>query len=192
MFGDQAEGERAFSGPVVDGDNEIIIDVPLGTVASVNYRARLYDSAGAPERDAASFGGAQGGEVEDKDVTLGCGAWLELTPASAAQVGDPGTDVTYDLTVTNVGNCVDSFDVATSGNLWATIAPAVIGPMEPAEVFTFQVTVSIPAGANAGDSDQATITLTSQADSSVEASSVLTTSVTGAASNRFYIPLIMR
>jgi uncharacterized membrane protein len=67
-----------------------------------------------------------------------------------------------------------------------------VGPLEPAGVVSLQVTVNIPAGAGAGDSDQATITLTSQADPSISASSVLTTSVTGAVINKFYIPLIMR
>ncbi len=70
ILGDLADGELVYNGAVVDGNNDITINVPAGATQAVYYRARLYDSAAAPEgieaRDATSYGGASGGEVEDK------------------------------------------------------------------------------------------------------------------------------
>ncbi|MBN1138018.1 MAG: proprotein convertase P-domain-containing protein, partial [Anaerolineae bacterium] len=62
-------GERVYDGTVVGDNNDLGVSVPAGLNQPVNYRARLYDSAGAPTgvlaQDAGSFGGADGGEVED-------------------------------------------------------------------------------------------------------------------------------
>jgi subtilisin-like proprotein convertase family protein len=70
IFGDQAEGERVYNAAVTGGNSNILVSVP-GTAASpVHYRVRLYDSAGAPLRDVASWGGADGGEVEDGAAVL--------------------------------------------------------------------------------------------------------------------------
>ncbi|MBN1139662.1 MAG: proprotein convertase P-domain-containing protein [Anaerolineae bacterium] len=70
IFGDWDDGELEYDGAVAAGDTDILVDVPAGPTELVSYRARLYDSATAPEggveaRDAGSYGGASGGEVED-------------------------------------------------------------------------------------------------------------------------------
>ncbi len=58
--------ERVYDNGVNNGDNTILVDVPAGLSNPVNYRARLYDSAGAPlVLDPNSYNGATGGEVED-------------------------------------------------------------------------------------------------------------------------------
>lgn len=66
VFGDAADGERVFNGALNNGDNDILVNVPAGLTQPVNYRLRLYDSAGEPlAQDAGAYGGASGGEVED-------------------------------------------------------------------------------------------------------------------------------
>ena len=175
IFGDQAEGEQVYNAAVNDGDNDITVNVPGDAVLPVHYRARLYDSAGNPLRDAGSWGGADGGEVEDYTTMIQCDAALELLPPTAAQSGVPGTTVTYTLWVTNAGTCGDTFAVTVSGNGWPTNVPAEMGPLDPNAGATLEVTVDIPAGANGGDWDEATITLASQITPTTTATSVLTT-----------------
>ncbi len=175
IFGDQAEGEQVYNAAVNDGDNDITVSVPGDAVLPVHYRARLYDSASSPLRDAGSWGGATGGEVEDYAATIQCDAGLELLPPTAAQSGAPGTTVTYTLLVTNTGTCGDTFTVTVSGNAWPTNVPAEVGPLDPNEGAALDVAVDIPAGANGGDWDEATITLASQIAPTTTATSVLTT-----------------
>ncbi len=175
IFGDQAEGEQVYNAAVNDGDNDITVNVPGDAVSPVYYRARLYDSAGNRLRDAGSWGGAAGGEVEDYTATIQCDAGLELLPPTAAQSGEPGTTVTYTLWVTNTGTCGDTFTVTVSGNAWPTNAPAEVGPLAPNAGAALDVAVDIPAGANSGDWDEATITLASQIAPTTTATSVLTT-----------------
>ena len=69
-MGDLADGELVYNDAVIDGDNDITVNVPAGLTQAVYYRARLYDNATAPAgsieaRDPGSYGGASGGEVED-------------------------------------------------------------------------------------------------------------------------------
>ena len=59
------DSELVYNNTVNGGDNDLNISVPA-LLQPVNYRARLYDSAGAPAaQDPRSYGGASGGEVED-------------------------------------------------------------------------------------------------------------------------------
>ncbi len=175
IFGDQAEGEQVYSAAVNSGDNDITVDVPGDAATPMRYRARLYDSASNPLRDAGSWGGATGGEVEDYTAAVQCEAGLELLPPTAAQSGAPGTTVTYTLWVTNAGTCGDTFDVDLSGNAWPTSAPAEVGPLAPNAGAALDVAVDVPAGAGVGDWDEAIVTLSSQIAPTVTASSVLTT-----------------
>jgi hypothetical protein len=176
IFGDLAEGELAYNGALVSGDNDIPVVVPGGAVSPLYFRARLYDSAAQPLRDANSWGGADGGEVEDNEVNIVmCDTGLEVLPPTDALSGAPGTTVTYTLSVTNNGTCGDSFDVMINGNAWPVNTPVEVGPLAPGASTDFDVTVDIPPQANDGDSDQVTITLGSQIDPASKDDSVLTT-----------------
>lgn len=180
IFGNLADGELVYDGALVDGSNDLTVAVPGSAVSPLIVRARLYDSASAPERDAESWGGAVGGEVEDHAIVLGsCASGLELTPATAAMSGEPGSTVTYNLTVTNTGTCGDVFSVDLGGNTWVVDGPLTVGPVAPGAGAAVQFTVDIPAGANPGDSDDVTVTLTSQGNPAVSDSSILTTTATG-------------
>ncbi|MFZ2360765.1 MAG: proprotein convertase P-domain-containing protein, partial [Anaerolineae bacterium] len=60
-------GEKVADAAAISGNNDLVVNVPGALANVVKYRARLYDSASAPAEaiDAASYGGASGGEVED-------------------------------------------------------------------------------------------------------------------------------
>ncbi len=103
-------------------------------------------------------------------------AWgVALTPATAAQSGDPGTTVTYTLRVTNTGTVIDTFILSAGGTAWTLGLPTSVGPLAVGEGADIQVIVRIPAGASAGESNVLTVTATSQGDESETASSILTT-----------------
>jgi len=108
---------------------------------------------------------------------------VALNPLSQQGLAQPGTTVVYTQTVTNYAMATDSFDLSATGNSWPTTfwdGPTQInntGPLADLETLTFTVKVEAPAGANAGDSDQATILARSVASPAVSDSASLRTIV---------------
>jgi subtilisin-like proprotein convertase family protein len=175
------DGEQVYNGALTLGDNDLTVNVPGDAVLPLTFRARLYDAAGEPLRDLGSWGEAVGGEVEDGQTTSECVAGLEVTPPTDALSGEPGSTVTYAVSVTNSGSCQDTYDVSVSGNAWTTGAPLKAGPLAAGASTSFDVTVDIPAEALPGDSDQAQITVASQSNPAMQDDSLLTTTVVGIA-----------
>ncbi len=102
---------------------------------------------------------------------------VELSPDQAAD-GLVGTDVSYTLVVTNTGNVADSFTLTVDGVWTATVDPATTESLEPGESATLEVTVTVPADAEADDMDVTTVTATSVGDDSVSDTAELTTTAT--------------
>jgi uncharacterized membrane protein len=101
---------------------------------------------------------------------------LELEPAVAGSAGTPGETVAYTLTLTNMGNVADSFDITASEGSWEFEIPdTLIEDLEPGESATVWVNVLVPEDAAAGAIDAMTVTAASQGDPSESASSTLTT-----------------
>jgi uncharacterized membrane protein len=99
---------------------------------------------------------------------------VTVGPPSASLSGNPGDPVFYSLSVTNTGNCADTFTFAASGNSWSTSAPSV-GPVDPGASAAVDVTVTVHPDALCNEQDIASATFTSAADGSTFSSSVLTT-----------------
>ncbi len=97
-----------------------------------------------------------------------------LTPAAASAQADPGTTVTYHLELTNIGQNSDTYDISVVSG-WIFDAPLTIGPIAPAGNAAFDVQVTIPADANNGETDSASVTAVSQFDPEINAVSNLTT-----------------
>ena len=101
---------------------------------------------------------------------------LVLAPTTATQLGDLGASVTYTLFITNTGNMIDRYLLVASGSAWTTTLSAdTTSSVLPLEAISLQVAVDVPLGATVGQTDTAAITATSQADSRVYASGLLTT-----------------
>jgi carboxypeptidase T len=101
---------------------------------------------------------------------------LVLAPTTATRLGDLGASVTYTLFITNTGNMIDRCLLAASGNAWTTtLSVDTSRPMLPLDAISVQVKVDVPLGATVGQTDTAAITATSQTDSRVYASGLLTT-----------------
>ena len=94
------------------------------------------------------------------------------------------------MTVTNLGNVTDTFDLAASGQIWETTLSTSQVVLEPGESTQVDVFVRIPLGAAPGASDMVTITVTSQGDPGAEDSGSLTT--TALTTLKTYMPLLQR
>lgn len=128
-----------------------------------------------------SVGGGDLNNIPDHNVfyhpaepcfTLSYG--LTLAPDTDTQTALPGETVTYTLQVTNTGSVGDTYTVMVDAG-WTTDAPASVGPLDPGATGTFEVAVTVPNQALAGEMDTATITLTSHGDPAQTASAALTT-----------------
>jgi uncharacterized membrane protein len=89
----------------------------------------------------------------------------------------PGTDVIYDMEVTNLGVLTDSFDLELASGWTASLSDDMAGPLAPGASESLVLTVSIPLEAGAGDTDTALITATSQSDPGIFAVATRTTLV---------------
>jgi len=99
-----------------------------------------------------------------------------LTPATDAKTGNPGETVTYVMTVTNFIARAVTFDIAATGNVWTTTAPATV-TVAANGTATFTVDVDIPVDAHAGDSDTVIVKVTSQGTDGQVGEAVLQTTV---------------
>jgi hypothetical protein len=99
---------------------------------------------------------------------------LALNPPSAQANGYPGGQAFYTLHLTNEGNITDSFAIQSTSE-WNISHPIAVGPLDPGSGIDIELTVDVPPSATPGDFDTATVTATSQGDSTKSQSSTLTT-----------------
>ena len=98
-----------------------------------------------------------------------------LSPATASQVGQPGSTVTYTLAMSNAGTITDTFALSVSGNAWPTSFAPVTTTLAPSQTAGLIVSVTIPLSAPGNALDSAVINL---GGSGLAAHSQLTTTAT--------------
>jgi uncharacterized membrane protein len=156
---------------------------PLAAGAKANVLVTVDISSSASDGDTDTVTAtvtSQGdpSQAEESVLTTEASATyaVALTPNADTQSDDPGETVTYTLQVRNTGNAQDTFDMSVSGNAWATTpAPTSVGPLAPGAMENVEVAVTIPADAQGGSTDMASVTVTSQGDGSKSASASLVT-----------------
>jgi hypothetical protein len=155
--------------------------VNLAPSASADFTVTVAIPAGAPGNatDTVSISARSQGAP-----SINAGANLTTTTTAVygvslspdqAKFAIPGQSAAYTLMVTNSGNMTDTFDLTVSGNNWPanlsdtslTLGPGLGAPVE--------VVVNIPSGTANNVTDEASISVTSQADSSKSATTRLTT-----------------
>ncbi len=105
---------------------------------------------------------------------------VTVAPLTSDRSGKPGTDVSYNLTVTNTGDVADIYYATVAGNAWPTSVSTPVGPLAAGASSIRRVTVTIPAGTVDGTADTANVTFTSTGDPSKSATSILTTTASTA------------
>lgn len=117
---------------------------------------------------------------------------VQVTAEESALSGFPGQVVSYTLTVQNLANVDDRFDVDLSGEDWLTSAsPTIVGPLAHGATGTLRVNVYIPPSAQDGATDTVSVTVTSQGDIMASDSVSLTTTAIMQAMH-LYLPFVIR
>jgi hypothetical protein len=114
----------------------------------------------------------------------------EVDPSPSVKSGVAGKAAIHTLQVTNTGIVSDTFDITVEGNLWSVTAPASVGPVFPGGNLSFDVGVTIPAGATLGEMDFSTLRIVSRGDNTETTSVVLQTVVGQAIS--LYLPSVTK
>ncbi len=155
----------AYAWDFGDGSSSPLANPTHTYITPGNYTATLTVTDNNGATDSASAAIEVGGAI------YGVGLSGDM-----ARSLNPGDTTLYTLTVTNTGNLADTFDIGVlvSGSPWATSAPAAVGPLAPGASGTFAVQVTVPLAAVDGEQSQATVSVTSQGNSSATASAVLT------------------
>ncbi len=149
-------------------DLVVVVDIPLGVMAEAGDVATLtVTSMGDPV------------QFEQRSLTTVANILygVAIKAERTARTGVPGGRVSYWVQVINLGNMVDTFDVAVTDNVWPTTAPLVVGPFVSGASENLKVTVAVPTEATAGQQDVAAITATSQAAPVQSAGVRLTTTI---------------
>jgi hypothetical protein len=104
--------------------------------------------------------------------------------------GPSGEQVIYNLTISNTGNVVDTFNLLLTGNNWTSTPSSTVVVLNAASSQVVTIAVSIPPDAIASESDQVTIQVSSQNDSSKVDSTVLTTVSLGKFT-KIFMPVVL-
>lgn len=112
-------------------------------------------------------------------AALNFGYHAAITPTAALRFSPAGSVATYLLAVSNTGIVTDSYTVtlASGANFTATVVPAFIDTLAPAATSPVTLTVAIPGTAPLGTSDVDRVTITSQAEPTLQVTATLTTVV---------------
>jgi len=101
----------------------------------------------------------------------------QANPASQDGAAHPGEQVVYTVQISNLGSAPDTFDIQGSA-LWpVALSAADTGLLPVGGAADLTITVTIPLTATAGESDVATLTITSQSDPVKQTTAALATYV---------------
>jgi minor extracellular serine protease Vpr len=119
------------------------------------------------------------------------GTWdVSIAPLTAEKTGYPGSQLVYELTITNLGSAPDSFDVVSGVTDWAVnFSDAIIGPLDPGQSATVEVFVTIPDKEKEGNK---TIDITVTSEYGDETSTASATLTATTIYRKLYLPLMNR
>lgn len=162
------------------------LTVPAGGSISVQATVHIADNAkGKLLNKNYSVSSAEGANARGtpRPLRIAKPARAGLAPAYQFNGDNPGDDVTYPLTVRNLGFNQDTFTLSANGNTFpTTIEDATCttpitqtDPMAPGATQDICVRVSIPNGTSGGTTSTAEIRAVSQNDSSIQATATVET-----------------
>jgi uncharacterized membrane protein len=143
-------------GPLAPGESssiDIVVSIPLDALAGAGDYSSIGFSSALPGTLPAT---ANLGTIANAVYGLQITAEADSLEALAS-----GVPLTYTLTVTNLGNITDTFNITVSST-WAFDAPLTLGPLPAGESALVTIVVYVPSQAHSGDVNLAIVTLTSQ------------------------------
>jgi hypothetical protein len=114
---------------------------------------------------------------------------VALTPVTQEGEGRRGKVVEYLLTVTNNGEYTDDYSLTLVSGWTAQLSTLSILDLAAGQSVQVTLSVTVPAGASTGDSDEATVTVCSATDPAVTDQATATTTAAGV---RIYLPIVFR
>jgi subtilisin family serine protease len=182
---DQPDAIRAVTAVVVDDEDNLTVTGPA-TVPALEYfdldvnwdEPSMVDgdlwyaqfSVGSTKQEAGNLG------YTNVDLEFYVPVYdLVLAPATQDGYGDPGVTVAHTLTLTNMGNTTDTYDLTFADNLWNVTLSDTSLTLDGGESADFMVYVTVPVDALAGAVDMATVTVTSTTDPLLTADAVVNT-----------------
>ncbi|MFH1150642.1 MAG: hypothetical protein V1748_09245 [Actinomycetota bacterium] len=159
-------------------DVTVNVDIPAGAAGGATDEATVtYTSAGDGTKSNSS----------DLTTTANNVYGVSVTPPTDAKSANPGTTVTYALTVTNKGSTADTFTPGIGGSPAWTIKAPTVDNLAAGASRDVSVTVDIPAEAAGGATDEATVTYTSAGDETRSDSSQLDTTANNLVGTTWYL-----
>ena len=114
---------------------------------------------------------------------------LGLTPHASEGTTTSGGSVTYTFQVTNQGTVPDTMALSITNNDWPASFPLTVGPLAAGQSQSFDVTVHIPVETDGGETDVATLIVSSLGNRSRTDTVIVTTFV---AWDRLFLPLVQK
>jgi hypothetical protein len=151
-----------------------------GESATVNVQVTIPPETMAGEFDSVTITATSAGDEDlsaSSTLTTTTNAiyGLMLEPEQNTLSGDPGTIVSYNLSLTNIGNLSDTYALASVGNGWELNLSEENVELGAGENTEIRVDIAIPPNALAGEFDVVSVTATSVGNNSFSATSTLTT-----------------
>ncbi|MBN1351977.1 S8 family serine peptidase [candidate division KSB1 bacterium] len=164
---------------IIDAGREIVVPLPENTnfKNSLQFRWHYYNA------NYDWFWGID--NVKLVGTLMDTGYYVQIMPSEQSSRGEAGDTLRYMVTLRNLGQNEDSYQVSVSRNAWGTsvwdssgtIPIQTTGSLAPAENLVICIKVEIPDAAAIGDADTAFVGVQSQQDPSVFAEALLHTIV---------------
>jgi hypothetical protein len=169
-------------------------DLPAGATAGIIVLVQIPDSATVSDWDAATITAAS---VRAPNVTASATVTttvlmpdVSIKPSNQDGAGLVGEAVIYTLTVTNLGNLTERYNLEAFAETWpTTLSITVTGDLAPGASVDVVVAVAIPHGVMAGEADMAAIVVSSVQRPSVKDAAVVRTT---AHYRHLYVPLLLK
>ena len=157
---------------IENGDNDIAslsVTIPLETVGSITDVVTVHAEGTLAEGTSTDPENVSAENTAEARCTVVRDVDVSISPSY--QSGLPGTLLTYNVTITNTGNALDTYELTTSDNAgwFPVVSPASIG-LSPSASGNATLRVIVALDAISSTQDNMIVTATSQLDDTVSSS----------------------
>lgn len=167
------------------------VTLAAGAATAVQVWVEVPDAAAVGASDVTTVTATNSAVTATAQLTTTAEAvYSILLSGDSALAGIPGSTVTYTITLTNTGNITDTFNLEIVSG-WVAVPSGTSFNLAAGAGTNITVAVTIPAGANEGDSEMTMVTVASAGNPSVSAMVHLTTTA-GMTQPPLYLPVVLK